>query len=707
MPCAHSSPPTRLKQRGAALLLALFIALTISLAFLFRGAEKNGGDYGREASTEDALAQAKAALIGYAATYRDSRPNEGLGYLPCPDTNNTGIAQLNCGNAGETVIGRLPYKTLGLPDLRTADGECLWYMVSGSHKNNPKSPPLNWDSRGQIRVQDLSGQALADPADASGGVVAVIIAPGAPLPGQNRPAGNLNCSGDASNSIASYLDGNPGGNYAAATPGTLTAVAGQPRSNVSNDRLSWIAARELFTPIARRSDLLGTLLPQLVTCLNFTGSNSIPATPANSLTAGAKKIVSAAGIDEVMSPAQRNCILDAPASAAWVNWKDHFRYVVCNSPSSNCLQVGAAACSGVLLFGGRMTDGNPRTAAEKATLTSYFDAGNVAALTGAATAFTGSLLYTGATPQNDIALCLMPDPPPPALSFQSNIGDLSSIAVDYAGRSMATIDTAAQMLTLGASNLSGSVASVDPAQLFGCSWFGTTLPFRNGLRAYFRYQIIDRGEGFVFAIADADPARNPGTAMCGRGDASLGYSGLPNDGTPITGLTVAPIQYPKIGLEIDTSLDLARNDPNSYHMAMVYWGDPTVNDDDNIHGASVAPIPGSPQNPAAKTNTVVNDTNTYLHVCLEIVRTAVSGGHGYATKAWVLDYLPPDFDLLSADFDEDIETAQIRTSATIADLSAGNEALRNIRAGFTNAASTSSASDQKIQITNFAIRISP
>ena len=704
MYCGHSGPQKRHQQRGAALLIAVFIALTVSLAFLFGSAEKSGGDYGRETTTEGVLAQAKAALIGFAATYREAHPNKDLGYFPCPDTENKGEAQPNCGADGETMIGRLPYKTLGLPDLRSADGECLWYMVSGSHKDNPKSTPLNWDSRGQIRVQNLSGSALADPADDSGGAVAVIIAPGAPLSGQNRPAGALNCSGDASNSLTSYLDGN----YTEATSGILTVVAGQPQSNVSNDRLAWISARELFTPIARRIDMLGTLLPQLVTCLNFTSSNSIPDTTAYSTTSGTKKIVSAAGIDEVIL--ERNCILDEPAKQSWANWKDHFRYIVCNSPSTNCLQVNAAACSGVLLFGGRLNNGNPRTTAEQTALNSYFDAGNVAALTGAATSFTGQPFYSGSPPRDaadDVALCLMPDPLPPALSFQSNIGDLSSIAVNYDGKSMASVDNTAQMLTLGANGLSGSGASVDPAQLFGCSWFGTTLPFRNGLRAYFRYRIINRGEGFVFVVADADPTRNPGTSMCGRGDASLGYSGLPNNGTPISGLTVSPIQYPKIGLEIDTSWDSERNDTNSNHMAIVYWGDPTLNDDDNIHGASVTAIAGNPQNPVAKTNTAVNDINTYLHVRLEIIRSPISGGHSYTTKAWVLNYLPPDFDLLNVEFDEDINAATIHTSATIPDLAADNEALRNIRIGFTNAASAYGTTDQQIQISNFAIRISP
>jgi len=243
--------------------------------------------------------------------------------------------------------------------------------------------------------------------------------------------------------------------------------------------------------------------------------------------------------------------------------------------------------------------------------------------------------------------------------------------------------------------------------LFGCSWFGTTMPFGSGLRTYFRYKIINQGNGFVFAIADADPTRNPSTAMCGRGDASLGYSGLPNNGIAIPGLTIAAIQPPKIGLEIDATKDNPRNDPNNSHMAIVYWGDPTVSDDDNIHGEPTVAVAGSPQNPLAIPRPIVNDINTFLHVRLEIVRTPSAGGHSYAIKAWVLDILPPDFDVLTTDFSESIKAAQIHTSANIADLSTGNEAMRDIRIGFTNSASGASSSDQQIQITNFAIRTLP
>lgn len=398
------------RQRGAALLLALLIALTISLTFFFKAANSGTTSYGREQATEEALAQAKAALIGFAATYRDKYPDEAFGYLLCRDVDNDGDSEgAICGAKGLTMIGRFPFKTLELPDLRAADGECLWYIVSGSHKDAPKSdPPFNWDARGQIRVQDMNGVTLIDPSDESGGAVAVIIAPGPQLSGQNRPASNLRCSGDASNSISDYLDGA----YTDATAGTLTVIAGEPGSKVNNDRVTWISARELFVPIARRLDLLGQLLTQLTNCLNVTGAQHIPT--ANKSAAGPSKWVSdSTGIEEVrlaLGSSACSALASPPVKAIWDSWKDHFRYVVCDPASAKCIQVNGVLCSGAILFGGRMATGNPRTAAEKLVLTNYFDAANVTALTTAANSFSGNAFYLGTAPQSDIAICLQPGP---------------------------------------------------------------------------------------------------------------------------------------------------------------------------------------------------------------------------------------------------------------------------------------------------------
>lgn len=127
-----------------------------------------------------ALSKAREALLGYAATYRDSHPNEVFGYLPCPDMggagNVEGEAQTACGGADVTVIGRLPWKTLDLPPLRDASGECLWYAVSGNFKNNPKTADLmNRDTNGLIEVMAADGTSFVAGALARQRAVAVVF----------------------------------------------------------------------------------------------------------------------------------------------------------------------------------------------------------------------------------------------------------------------------------------------------------------------------------------------------------------------------------------------------------------------------------------------------------------------------------------------------------------------------------------------------
>ena len=124
----------------------------------------------RDKKTAEALAQAKEALIGYAINVQFPNSNSCYntfthinncprpGELPCPDTNNDGSAD-SCSNQSDR-LGRLPWKTLGLPDLRDGSGERLWYAVSNNFKNNPRgncytagsSGCLNSDTMGTISV---------------------------------------------------------------------------------------------------------------------------------------------------------------------------------------------------------------------------------------------------------------------------------------------------------------------------------------------------------------------------------------------------------------------------------------------------------------------------------------------------------------------------------------------------------------------------
>ncbi|MCI0400340.1 MAG: hypothetical protein L0Z68_03430 [Gammaproteobacteria bacterium] len=184
----------------------------------------------RISSTASALASAKDALLGYAMTYAETRPGQPQGYLPCPDFDGNGSAD-TCAAVGQSATGRLPWRTLGLPPLRDGTGQCLWYALSGSYKNNPKTT-LTSDTDGQFVVETASGTTIAG-ATSSGRAIAIIFAPGQPIGSQVRgyatPATLTECgstnSADAISLPANYLDALNGVDNAQGTKSGATGGA--------------------------------------------------------------------------------------------------------------------------------------------------------------------------------------------------------------------------------------------------------------------------------------------------------------------------------------------------------------------------------------------------------------------------------------------------------------------------------------------------
>ncbi len=185
-------------QRGAALFaLVAFLAIALVATFASALARESTGPH-RQAASDAALAAARDALIAY-ATARPIDSTVGPGFLPCPDLDDDGWAEPTCGSmSGETGqwqrLGRLPWKTLGLADLRDASGERLWYAVSSKHKGllnctvSDECLDMSPESAlGTITVRDASGTVIHDgtfasPHDAArGGAAAVVIAPGPAL----------------------------------------------------------------------------------------------------------------------------------------------------------------------------------------------------------------------------------------------------------------------------------------------------------------------------------------------------------------------------------------------------------------------------------------------------------------------------------------------------------------------------------------------
>ncbi len=226
--CAHrqrhprSQPRLRLQKGQVILLSIVLLAMAGSIALVSFIKPRNPA-LDNNAQTAQALAQAKQALIAYAGARYNERPGE----LPCPDTDNNGSAANRCDTAA-SQIGRLPWSTLGLSDLRDGAGERLWYAVSSNFKNNTAVTPLNSNTPGQLSVTGIA------PAS---NVIAIVFAAGAAVAGQTRTTANVN-------NVAHYLEGeNANGD---------TTFATAQSSGTFNDRLLAITAAMFFPQVEMR-----------------------------------------------------------------------------------------------------------------------------------------------------------------------------------------------------------------------------------------------------------------------------------------------------------------------------------------------------------------------------------------------------------------------------------------------------------------------
>lgn len=178
------------QQQGAVLLIFALILLLGSTYSLIKKLNTETNYYLRQSNeTQKSLSLAKQALMGYAVTYPDTVNSDfGPGYLPCPDRDNDGDTDAGqCSSGGNTTIGRFPFETLEMSELRDGSGARLWYALSDNFRNSPKLEPLNSETEGQLSV------------DGNNDIVAVIIAPGAPIGNQSRDPADTNILTEISN----------------------------------------------------------------------------------------------------------------------------------------------------------------------------------------------------------------------------------------------------------------------------------------------------------------------------------------------------------------------------------------------------------------------------------------------------------------------------------------------------------------------------
>jgi type II secretory pathway pseudopilin PulG len=229
----------RNKQRGAALMVMLIIIVLGSAAFLVSAFNSSTVQIERDKKTEDALAQAKAALIGRAAA-DSSLP----GSLPCPDIIGAGNADV--GPDCTSYIGRLPWKTLGLSDLRDASGAPLWYALSRNFHKDSANNIINSDTLGTLNI---TGNKSINNA------VAIVFAPGGNLNTQNRSNATATCTTSnstiASNLCATnYLEGSNANLNTSATP-NIQYTSNNP-SSTFNDQLIYITTDQLLPIVEQR-----------------------------------------------------------------------------------------------------------------------------------------------------------------------------------------------------------------------------------------------------------------------------------------------------------------------------------------------------------------------------------------------------------------------------------------------------------------------
>lgn len=406
-------------QRGTVLIAVLLTVVLGAAGIVFVSGDPAARARIRaQARSTVALAQARTALLGYAISYAEQHPGQGYGYLPCPDTANTGSAPIGaCHVRDHGALGRFPYRTLGLPDLRDGWGDCLWYAVAGSVKNNPKALVLNWDSPGQFEVVDSRGQHLIpQPARA----IAVLLAPGPPRTTQSRPsAGAKPCPGSPSTAtdITAFLDQS----YPDDIVGNRTFVQGLADAHDNNDLMTWLTIDELFDALRRRSDF-----PDFVNAMLDRGSAAFAtwSTDPSVLPTHAERIDGNRIAGSLPDAATLG--IPSPFADPHDNWRDQLRFVACadggaclaadlTDSAGNPLNPAHETCRAVLLFGGeRIRHGNERqsraTPAERADPAQYVEGANRSSLATGSGSFSGHRRFSVPDPSTpasaDVVRCI-------------------------------------------------------------------------------------------------------------------------------------------------------------------------------------------------------------------------------------------------------------------------------------------------------------
>lgn len=231
------------RERGQALLLLMLLLSLGAVLLVYGSTTEVGRMISAENRTRHALEQAKQALIGRAIADAN-RP----GSLPCPDSNDDGRADLFFGTVCPAYLGRLPWRTLGIGDLRDETGERLWYALSPNFRDHPSAPPLNSDTKGTLTLHHTSTATTVTTQ-----AIAIVFSAGVILPGQIRDNVSALCNSTGTmlprkRCPSNYLD----------TTGTVSnAVSGGPyiasaSAEAFNDKLAIIISADVMPLVEQR-----------------------------------------------------------------------------------------------------------------------------------------------------------------------------------------------------------------------------------------------------------------------------------------------------------------------------------------------------------------------------------------------------------------------------------------------------------------------
>jgi len=247
-------------QKGAAL-IAMAAVLVLGTSWLAVSRLMGSGQerlIAGQLHDNDVLREAKAALIAHVATTALQLTEYSPGRLPCPedpayttdlDPENDGLAATSC---TLPAVGRLPWRTLGLPRLLDNANEPLWYVVSAGWAltpahTNPPAIQINSNTLGQLNVDSF---APGTPST-SNTVAALIIAPGGPLniaPNANQLAAGCvartQSRGTMPPDLRNYLECQNASSPVDAS--FATTVVDNAANVVMNDRMVAIAPWEIF-----------------------------------------------------------------------------------------------------------------------------------------------------------------------------------------------------------------------------------------------------------------------------------------------------------------------------------------------------------------------------------------------------------------------------------------------------------------------------